>query len=300
MVLPKERNSVYANLLKYMAVHTFAVNQDSLSGMMAHNYYLYESKGQLNILPWDYNLSFGGMSMGASNSASDVINYAIDTPFSGTKFFDTLLKNREYLEQYHNYLQKLVNEYVNGGRFDLVYSRIRSQIDTLVEEDPTAFYTYDEYDAGAKMLYDTVKLRAESILGQLAGTIPSTSDGQKQDSDSLVDASAIDIAVMGEFSNGQDKGGFGPDSDSENMKNSFPSDTTTNTDKQFTSKEQPQKDDSNKGNSDSAQMPGNMQMPQNGLSTQSLILWIVCFAVMLIALILVIVYKRKPQKNLLI
>ena len=49
------------NLLRYMAVHIFAVNDDSLSGSMAHNYYLYESGGTLNLLPWDYNLSFGGM-----------------------------------------------------------------------------------------------------------------------------------------------------------------------------------------------------------------------------------------------
>lgn len=38
-------------VLKYMAVHTFVVNLDSLSGNMPHNYYLYESDGQLNILP---------------------------------------------------------------------------------------------------------------------------------------------------------------------------------------------------------------------------------------------------------
>ena len=49
------------NLLKYMAVHVFSVNMDSLSGNMAHNYYLYESNGQLNLIPWDYNLAFGGM-----------------------------------------------------------------------------------------------------------------------------------------------------------------------------------------------------------------------------------------------
>lgn len=35
------------NLLRYMAVHIFSVNEDSLSGMMAHNYYLYEHDGQL-------------------------------------------------------------------------------------------------------------------------------------------------------------------------------------------------------------------------------------------------------------
>ena len=30
------------NLVRYMAAHIFSVNEDSLSGSMAHNYYLYE------------------------------------------------------------------------------------------------------------------------------------------------------------------------------------------------------------------------------------------------------------------
>ena len=51
-------------VLKYMAVHNFSVNKDSLSGSMAHNYYLYEANGQISILPWDYNLAFGGMNGG--------------------------------------------------------------------------------------------------------------------------------------------------------------------------------------------------------------------------------------------
>ncbi|MBR5359416.1 MAG: CotH kinase family protein, partial [Lachnospiraceae bacterium] len=132
------------NILKYMAVHTFVVNMDSLSGTMAHNYYLYEYKGQLNIIPWDYNLSLGGMG-NEGEDATSTINDAIDTPFSSTEFFDTLLENEEYLERYHEYLNMLVEEYVYGGRFDEVYNRIRSQIDELVETDPTAFYEYDEY-----------------------------------------------------------------------------------------------------------------------------------------------------------
>ena len=194
------------NILKYMAVHTFSVNMDSLSGNMAHNYYLYEYDGQLNIFPWDYNLSLGGMGMGNS-SATDVINDAIDTPFSGTKFFDKLLENEEYKAKYHEYLQKLVDEYVDGGRFDEVYNRIRSQIDTLVETDPTAFYKPDEYHAAADTLYKTIKLRAESIKGQLEGSIPSTDSGQKEDSSALIDASDIDIKTMGTMSMGGGEGG---------------------------------------------------------------------------------------------
>ena len=190
------------NILKYMAVHTFAVNMDSLSGSMAHNYYLYEYDGQLNIIPWDYNLSFGGMSMGGGSSATDTINDAIDTPFSSTEFFDALLSNEEYLEKYHEYLRQLVEEYVYGGRFEEVYSRIRSRIDSLVEEDPTAFYSYDEYLVAADMLYEVIELRADSISGQLDGSIPSTDSGQRSDSSTLIDASHLDLSLMGTMNMG--------------------------------------------------------------------------------------------------
>ena len=195
------------NILKYMAVHTFVVNDDSLSGTMAHNYYLYEYNGKLNILPWDYNLSFGGMSMGGkmggqSLGATSVINDAIDMPFSITDFFDALLENEEYLEQYHGYLNELVEKYVNGGEFEKTYERIRSQIDDLVGNDPTAFYSYEEYEEAANMLIEVVQLRAKSVSGQLAGTIPSTDEGQQQDSSNLIDGSDIDLSVMGSFSGG--------------------------------------------------------------------------------------------------
>ena len=195
------------NILKYMAVHTFVVNDDSLSGTMAHNYYLYEYNDRLNILPWDYNLSFGGMSMdgkmgGQSSGATSVINDAIDTPFSITDFFDALLENEEYLEQYHGYLNELVEKYVNGGEFEKTYERIRSQIDDLVGNDPTAFYSYEEYEEAANMLIEVVQLRAKSVSGQLAGTIPSTDEGQQQDSSNLIDGSDIDLSVMGSFSGG--------------------------------------------------------------------------------------------------
>ena len=190
------------NVLKYMAVHTFSVNMDSLSGSMAHNYYLYEYEGQLNLFPWDYNLSFGGMSMGSGGDGTSVVNDAIDTPFSGTHFFDALLENEEYLARYHAYLQQLVDEYVNGGRLDETYNRIRSQIDALVETDPNAMYTYEQYQTAAPLLYEVIKLRAQSIDGQLNGTIPSTDEGQREDDSALIDASHIDVSAMGKFNMG--------------------------------------------------------------------------------------------------
>ncbi len=203
------------NVLRYMAVHTFAVNLDSLSGSMAHNYYLYEKNGKLNLIPWDYNLSFGGFQSG---NASDTINFPIDTPFSGQisledrKFFAALLENEEYLERYHEYLRMLTEEYVGGGLFDETYNRIKDQISDAVKTDPNAQQTYEEYEAATEMLNKVVKLRSESIKGQLYGNIPSTTEGQNTDSSSLIDCSGIDLSVMGTMMGGGDR------SDKQNVK----------------------------------------------------------------------------------
>lgn len=190
------------NLLRYMAVHIFSVNEDSLSGNMAHNYYLYENNGQLNLLPWDYNLALGGMGMGRGSDASSTINSPIDNAFKGTELFDGIYENDEYLSAYHENMERLVSEYVDGGGFDEFYNRTRSIIDDLVKIDPTAFYTYDEYDEAAQTLYKVVKLRAESIKGQLDGTIPSTSQEQEKDKTSFVDTGNIDLSVMGSMNRG--------------------------------------------------------------------------------------------------
>ena len=205
------------NLLRYMAVHVFSVNDDSLTGMMAHNYYLYESDGQLNIIPWDYNLALGGMGgMGGMTSgvdtATSVVNDAIDQAFSGTEFFDTLMEQEEYHQAYYEYLDRLMEEYIFGGGFDEFYTRTRSQIDALVESDPNAFYTYEEYLTAVETLYEVVQLRGESIRGQLDGTIPSV-ESEQRDSDALIDASHLDLSVMGSMSMGDSLWDFGSDSE---------------------------------------------------------------------------------------
>lgn len=209
-----------------MAVHVFSVNDDSLSGTMAHNYYLYESGGKLNLIPWDYNLCLGGM--GGGNDASSVINSAIDNAFSGTEFFDTLMENETYHSQYYEYLQQLVDEYINGGGFDAFYERVRSQIDELVESDPTAFYSYEDYQTAADMLYQVVKSRGESIQGQIDGTIPSTEEEQRSSTETLVDTSGLDLSVMGSMNagGGGRMGGDMPDGAHDNMSNNMPDNVT--------------------------------------------------------------------------
>lgn len=48
-------------LARYFALNTALVNMDSYQGSFKHNYYLREDKnGVFSIIPWDYNMSFGG------------------------------------------------------------------------------------------------------------------------------------------------------------------------------------------------------------------------------------------------
>lgn len=51
-------------------------------------------------------------------------------------------------------------------------------------------------------LEDFCLLQAQSVQGQLEGAIPSTDEGQSEDSSTLVDASSVDISAMGTMENG--------------------------------------------------------------------------------------------------
>ena len=209
-------------MTRYMAVQTFVVNLDSLSGNMAHNYYLYEKDGRVTLLPWDYNLAFGGF---MSGSASATINFPIDTPVSGVTLedrpiFAAILNDEDACARYHDYLRQLCEEYVGGGRFAIAYQQLRNLLDgragSDTQTDPTGFYTSDEYEQAVTLLKTVVEKRAESILGQLDGTIPSTTDGQQADPDALVDTSGIDLTILGTQGGGGHGGGF-PGGDRGNM-----------------------------------------------------------------------------------
>lgn len=101
-----------------------------------------------------------------------------------------------------------------------------------VEKDPTKFCTYDEFESGVTALKEFCTLRAESISGQLNGTIPSTSDGQTADSSSLIMAEGLNISDMGTMNNG----GGSPDGKAQSntaQTKSAADNTNTTNDKSF-------------------------------------------------------------------
>lgn len=191
-------------VIRYFVVHNFVCNFDSYTGSIIHNYYLYEEDGQLSMIPWDYNLAFGGFQ--SMSDATSLVNYPIDTPVSGgtvdsRPMLAWIFANEEYTELYHQYFAEFLASYFDSGYFETMMNTVSEMIAPYVEQDPTKFCTYDEFEAGISTLKEFCLLRAESISGQLDGSIPSTSEGQNQENTSLVDASDLSISAMGSMGN---------------------------------------------------------------------------------------------------
>ncbi len=202
-------------VIRYMAVHNFLCNGDSYTGAMVHNYYLYEKDGQLSMLPWDYNLSFGAFGgMGGKSGGSDATSTAnspIDSPVSGSlddrPMAAWIFADEKYTALYHRSYAEFAEAAQGSGGIADTISQVSALISPYIEKDPTKFCTMEEFQTGIRTLQDFCALRLESICGQLDGSIPSTTKGQ-QDSGALIDASGISISDMGSMNFG-DAGGPG-------------------------------------------------------------------------------------------
>ena len=195
----------------YMAVHNFLCNGDSYTGSMVHNYYLYEKDGVMSMIPWDYNLAFGGFTGGSD--ATGTVNTAIDTLVSGGDDSDRpmagwITASDESLALYHEKYQQFIDTVFTSGWFESEFDRVSAMIAPYVEKETRAFYTYEEFQTAADTLKAFCLKRAQSVQGQLDGSIPATSVAQ-QGSDALIDASELSITAMGGMNNGKggDRGG---------------------------------------------------------------------------------------------
>lgn len=181
------------SVISYFVAHNFVCNFDSYTGTMVHNYYLYEDEGILSMIPWDYNLAFGGFMSGSD--AESLINWDIDEPVSGgtiesRPMLAWIFGSEEYTELYHEAFAEFTYTVFTSGEFERLMEETIALISPYVERDPTKFCTYEEFTLGAETLTEFCLLRAESISYQLAGE------------DVTVDAGDLEISDMGGMSTG--------------------------------------------------------------------------------------------------
>ena len=193
-------------VIRYFAAHNFVINGDSYTGGMLHNYFLYEKGGRLAMLPWDYNLAFGSFSGSSDNGATAVINTGIDTPITGSKksrpMWNWISNDETYLEAYHDVFGELISGYFESGDFETEMARVYEMIRPYVANDPSAFYSVEEFDRAYQTLLDFCLLRAQSIRKQLSGDLD-TETAQQYRGD-RVDASFLNVSDTGRFTSGRD------------------------------------------------------------------------------------------------
>lgn len=185
-------------VIRYFVVHNYVCNDDSYTGKLVHNYYLYEKDGQLAMIPWDYNLAFGTFGGG---DGTDTVNTPIDSPVSGGSsdrpMLNWIFETEEYTEWYHQYF----SEFLSTVDIQDMIDQASDLIDSYVAKDPTAFYSYEEFTSGVEALRQFCRLRSDSITQQLA-------NGETTDTMDYAVASALSLSAMGSMG-GADKGMHG-------------------------------------------------------------------------------------------
>lgn len=187
----------YANIFDNAKTDVSNADKDRLIDALQA---LGEDGGLLSMLPWDYNLAFGGF-MGSSD-AEALVNWSIDDPTSdgdteSRPMLAWIFESEEYTELYHAAFAEFIESVFTSGEFERLFDETVELISPYVERDPTKFCTYEEFELGAETLREFCLLRAESIGYQLAGE------------DVTVDASGLDISAMGSMNNTAGGGGKG-------------------------------------------------------------------------------------------
>ncbi|WP_082063258.1 CotH kinase family protein [Paenibacillus sp. IHBB 10380] len=158
--------------LKYITLQVVTNNTDSYIGSNKQNYYLYEDDGIFKVLPWDYNMAFGGL-----GKSSLLIDEPTQGALAERPLVAKLLEVDEYKEKYHEMIQNATEGYLSSATFKERVTQVSDMISSYVKADPSAFYTYEEYETGVKQLIQTNDSQVSNMNQQLDGTIASSGDG---------------------------------------------------------------------------------------------------------------------------
>lgn len=198
-------------ILRYFAVNTYLVNLDSYQSEKMQNYALcIDKNGYANILPWDYNYSFGAYGVGTAEAMVNfsVTDPVIDITLEERPLLNVLLQNESYRNQFNQYLRDCCIIASVGGTTSDGENYVKNNFATIIENyspileisyqnDPTAFYTISQYLTAKENLSELIALRSTAVLQQLDGNMETVS-------------TTLDLSSMGDaIGGGMDKGNMG-------------------------------------------------------------------------------------------
>lgn len=194
------------NLIPYFVVHNYIYNDDSYTGSIVHNYYLYEYNGKLNILPWDYSLGFGCYNV---KDKTEMINDPIDEPIEvGIEqgkhpMFTWITSDNTYKNKYHDTMQQFIN-YLTELNTDNFIDDTYNQLLPYIKQEKVKFCNLEETEQAILNLKLFMRLRTMSIEKQLNGELGITRLQQIGQEKYFIDAEDLDLKSMGYLSRGND------------------------------------------------------------------------------------------------
>jgi hypothetical protein len=159
--------------LRFTAANSLIANLDSFFGL-GHNYYLYlnPKTNKFAFIPWDVDLSFGGMGFG---SQSDQMDWSIAKPYMGSnKLTERVLAMKEHSDALRAHFKALAEGACSPETMRKSIAVLETTIKDAVAKEPAAkggAFGFGFGFTGTKKqdLRDFVSKRAESVLAQLDG-----------------------------------------------------------------------------------------------------------------------------------
>lgn len=144
-------------VLWMLALNNIMVNLDSYTGVFCQNYYLYrDNEYYWNVIPWDYNMSFGAFPfIGSSNTSMGTLSLSAMqnlslTAHSNDKYWiliSIVMNNPDLKKRYMAHCKTLLQEKFSNGQYITMAEYLRNLIKEEVKNDIHKFYSDEQFTA---------------------------------------------------------------------------------------------------------------------------------------------------------
>ncbi|NHM08112.1 T9SS type A sorting domain-containing protein [Flavobacterium sp. CYK-4] len=136
-----------------LAFNNVLVNLDSYTGLLNHNYYLYQDdSGRFSPIVWDLNMSFGTFDFLSSQSdfvfqtsQKIAMSHLVQANRAQWPLLRKLLAIPRYKKIFLAHMQTILAENFDNDSYIQTANQFRSAIDAAVQADQNKFYTYTDF-----------------------------------------------------------------------------------------------------------------------------------------------------------
>lgn len=131
----------FDNIIRHLACNMVLSHFDSYTGS-GRNYYLYENDNRFNVIPWDFNETFGVYGNNWNVITQDVFN---TSNRAQRPLIDRILDNDSLRQVYVGYIGDMISGVASRDSVSAMIDEITTLIDGRVQADPNKHYSYQMF-----------------------------------------------------------------------------------------------------------------------------------------------------------